>query len=87
MSVRDHIAEAMIALVQAQRSLGEAEAMKTVPSVSEGLKISLTDEERPVRIQHGETWMDLHFTEAAHLLMALGNIGQVREIAQELANG
>lgn len=87
MSAQDHIAEAMIALVQAQRLLGDTQARKSVPSVSEGLKISLTDEERPVRIQHGETWMDLHFTEAAHLLIGLGKVGQVREIAQDLADG
>lgn len=83
----DHISEAMIALVNASKVLQDTNPQPRPPVPSEGLRLSLTDEKSPVRVQHGETWMDLTFTEAAALLLSLHQIGQVREIAEELQNG
>lgn len=83
----DFISEAMIALVNASRALSQAEAPPRTPATQEGLSIALTDEQNPVRIQHGETWMDLSFPDAAALMLGLANIGQVAEYAEEIRHG
>lgn len=81
------ISEAMIALVNASKAIQEQTAPVKAPLPSEGLQVSLTDEKSPVRIQHGETWLDLSFRDAAQLMLDLAQIGQVREYAQELQSG
>lgn len=83
----DYVSEAMISLVNASRALAQAEPAPRTPAAQEGLSIALTDEQDPVRIQHGETWMDLSFPEAAALMLGLANIGQVAEYAEEIRHG
>lgn len=81
------ISEAMIALVNASKAIQEQTATQKPTIPSERLQVGLTDEQSPVRIQHGETWLDLSFRDAAQLMLDLAQIGQVREYADELQNG
>lgn len=79
--------EAMAALLEALEQETRDNPAPRPPAAQEGLSIALTDEQNPVRIQHGETWMDLSFPEAAALMLGLSKIGQVAEYAEEIRHG
>lgn len=83
----DYVSEAMIALVNASRVMSEASAPPRQPEAQEGLSWTLTDEPNPVRIQHGEVWMDLSFPEAAALVIGLLGLGPVSEYVEEQSRG
>lgn len=79
--------EAMAALFEAQEEERRANLPAKQPEAQEGLSYGLTDEKSPVRIQHGEVWMDLSFPEAAALVVGLLGLGPVAEYVEEQSRG
>jgi len=54
---------------------------------AEDPQVSLTDEFNPVRIAGEDCYLDLSFPAAARLWIKLGQVRQILEHAEELANG
>lgn len=79
--------EAMTALFEAQEEERLANLPTRQPEAQEGLSWALTDENSPVRIQHGEVWIDLSFPEAATLVIGLLSLGPVAEYVEEQSRG
>lgn len=88
-AIQTCIAEAMGRLLEVNAHLLRLSRPAAQPESrsAEDPQVSLTDEFNPVRIAGEDCYLDLSFPAAARLWIKLGQVRQIIEHAEELANG